>query len=285
LNLWFDLHPTGKRFRKGLIQLRDKKADVSLVNSEGLAIMALRGRGLFDRPIPLRGIGNLGSGEWTTFAIDAKFGIRSFADWKQKRTPLKIVTGYLDDSAVGFLLLELMKRHGIDPEEFRTWGGEFIEGSPGAFAQEQLASGKADAVFQEAIIGDAVNELLRKRPMTFLSVDPDVAKQMQDEFGWPFITAPANTYPNQTTPFLAPDFADWLICVREDMDEDLAYRLAQIVVERRADLDETKSYGSVTFTRFDPYSLDPSKVAKMSIPLHPGAQRYYQEKGLLPELK
>jgi uncharacterized protein len=280
-NFWLDLHPTGTRFRQGLLLLADKKADIALVNSEGLAMMAIRGRGLFDKPIPLRGIANLGSGEWATFAVDAKWGIRSFAELKQKKPPLKIVTGDRDDSASGFLVMELLKRHGIDPQEFRNWGGEFIHGGAGGVAMEHLASGRADAVFQEAIIGEPAIQLFRKRPMTFLSVDPNVAKQMEDEFGWPFVTVPANEYPNQDAPFLAPNFADWLICVREDMDPVFAYRLAQIAIEQRTELEQTRAYGSVTFSPLAPYSLNPMDMVKMSIPLHAGAERYYREKGLI----
>jgi uncharacterized protein len=283
MNLWVDLHTTGKRFRDGLLVLADGKAEISLVNSQGLAMMALKGKGLFERPIPLRGIGNLGSGEWTVFAVDAKHGIKTFADLKERKLPLKILTGYLDDSAIGFLLLDLMKRHGIEPEEFKSWGGEFIQGSPGDFARGQLASGNADAVFQESIIGDEVNALLRKRPMNFLSVEPDVAKAMAEEYGWPFVTVPANTYPGQPEPFVQPDFADWLICVRDDMDEDLAYKLAQIVVEKREDLDTKKAYGSLTFSPFGPRAPELSTVTKFLIPLHPGAERYYREKGMLPK--
>ena len=281
LNLWLDFHTTGTKFRRGLLQLADNQADIALVNTEGLAIMALRGRGLFDRPIPVRGIGNLGTGEWAVFAVDAKYEVHSFAELREKRAPLTIVTGDRDDSASGFLVMELLRRHGIDPEEFLGWGGAFIHGGAGGFATAELVSGRADAVFQEAIIGPAIDALLEERPMNFLSVDPEVAEQIENEFGWPFVTVPANEYPNQDAPFLAPNFTGWLICLREDMDADLAYRLAEIVVQQHEDLEQTRNYGSVTFSPLAPYSIDPNEVAQMAIPLHPGAQRYYEENGLL----
>ena len=281
LDLWLDLHTTGTKFRRGLLQLAANEADIALVNTQGLAQMAIRGTGLFDTPIPLRGIGNLGSGEWAVFAVDAEYDVHSFAELREKQAPVTIVTGDRDDSASGFLVMELLRRHGIDPEEFRSWGGQFIHGGAGGFATAELVSGRADGVFQEAIIGPAVMEFMRETPMNFLSVDPEVAEQLEQEYGWPFVTVPANEYPNQPEPFLAPNFADWLVCVRADMDDDLAYRIAQIVVEQREDLDQRQSYGSVMFTPFAPYSIDPDRAAEMSIPLHPGAQRYYEEAGLL----
>ncbi|MBI3940809.1 MAG: hypothetical protein HY315_08240 [Acidobacteria bacterium] len=287
-SLWLDFHMTARGFRDGLLDLAAGRADASVVNTQGVALMAYRGKGLFQTSIPVRGVAALPSGEWTTFAVDASLGIRSFADLKQKKVPLKITTGYLDgDNAIGFLLLELLRRHGIDPEEFKRWGGQFIEGKP-TFTRDQLSSGKANAIFNEAFAEEDAKEIARRRPLNFLSVEAGVARQMHDEYGWPFVTVPAHTYPGQDAPFLAPDFAGWLIVVREDMDDDLAYRLAKIVVEKRDQREAAANYGGVTF----PGSSNPTpedmtefgrKVSTISIPLHPGAQRYYQEKGFLRE--
>ena len=282
-DFWLDYHLTQQAFRDGLLHLENNKAEISLVNTHSLATMALRGRGLFNRPIPLRAIAALPSYDWCIFAIDEKLGVRSFAELKEKQVPLKIATGFMGgDSAVTFVLLELLKRHGIDPDEFQRWGGQFLEGTS-TTTRERVRSGEADAVFHEAAYNEEWQEIIQNRPMAFLSVDPAVAQQMQDEFGWAFLTVPASHFPGQEQPFLAPDFSDWLITVREDVEEDLAYRLAQIVVEKATELDEVSSYGSITFTGMEPYSIDPVKAIQTSIPLHPGARRYYQEKGLLRE--
>lgn len=279
LSVWFDYYYTGKAFRDGLLLLADRKAEVCLVNSQGVAAMALRGRGLFPRPVPLRAVAALPQHDWCLFAVDAALGVRSFADLREKKVPLKLTTGFLDE-AVGFLALEVLKRHGIAPEEFRRWGGRFVEGTPRT-SRDDLASGKANAVFQEGAYSEESRSLARQRPLAYLSIDRKVAQELREELGWPSLTVPAHHYPGQDQPLLALDFSDWLICVRDDADENLAYQLARIVVEKGEELQRADAGGSsgVPSPSLN-YPLDPQKLPKTSVPIHPGALRYYKEKGL-----
>lgn len=280
LNIWLDYHRTGRGFRDSLLLLADRKAEISLVNSRSVAAMAISGRGLFDKAIPLRAIAALPHYDWSLFAVDAELGIRSFADLREKKVPLRLATGFLDgDSAVGFIALEVLKRHGIDPEEFRRWGGEFLPGG-GSANRSDIRSGRANAVSQEGARGKEWEELARSRPLAFLSLEPEVARQLEDELGFGTLTVPANYYPSQDQPFRAPDFSDWLICVLEDMGEDLAYQLARIVVERREELESQYHQDPPRYSSIN-YPLDPVKLGRTDpVPLHPGAARYYEEKGL-----
>jgi len=145
LTIWFDYYHSGRAFRDGVLLLADRKADICLVNSQGVMNMALRGRGFFEQPVPLRAVAALPQQDWCLFAVDAELGIRSFADLRERKVPLKLATGFLDE-VIAFLALEVLKRHGIDPEEFKGWGGEFLEGTPPT-SREDISSGKANAVF------------------------------------------------------------------------------------------------------------------------------------------
>jgi TRAP-type uncharacterized transport system substrate-binding protein len=63
-----------------------------------------------------------------------------------------------------------------------------------------------------------------------------------------------------------------LIFGRDDMPEDFAYGLAQAYDIHRELFRETHI----------PYSWDPAEVAKTNgLPLHPGAEHYYRERGYL----
>ena len=78
----------------------------------------------------------------------------------------------------------------------------------------------------------------------------------------------------------ALDFSDFLVIVRDDMPDDVAYLLTWCMVERR-DIIEAQC------KHLDPekspltYPLDPAAIAKPSIALHPAAERYYREAGYL----
>jgi uncharacterized protein len=288
LSVWpeFRGNLVGRGFRDGLLRLADRQTDIALINSHGVAAMALKGAGMFEKPIPLRAVAVIPEDDWCVFVVDAALGVRSFKDLREKKVPLKLATGYLDgDSAIGFLALELLKRHGIDPEEFKSWGGQFMSGGPNA-SRAEYESGAADAWFQEAAFPEVLAGTLKKRPAAVLSIDPEVARQMEEELGVASITVPPGTYPGQDQPLIALDFSGFIVGVREDATEDLAYRLARIVVEKREELDRLQQFGPIrVVTAFnvvaEPYAIDPANVAKTTVPLHPGAIRYYREKGLM----
>lgn len=276
-DMWMDYHNISRAFRDGILLVGDGKAEVVFVNTPHLAAMAVAGRGLFDRPVPLRGIGVYPSEDWTVLAVDPKLGIRSFADLREKRYPLKIATGYTDgDNVLPVLLKELLERHGIPLEEFGRWGGQIIGSGPSGAARQAYVEGKADAVFHESGYDDRWLGYMKQRPMTFVGAEPQVVQQMEKEFGWPSVTVPANYYPGQTKPFQMLDFGSWMICVRQDIEDDLAYRIAQIFIEKVQEVDPAKGgFGG------NPQKFDPVTAIQVPIPLHPGAMRYYREKGLL----
>jgi TRAP transporter TAXI family solute receptor len=83
----------------------------------------------------------------------------------------------------------------------------------------------------------------------------------------------ANTYPGQTSP-VASIGALATLMVLESASEDQVYGLVRAVFEN---LEALKQSNPVLA------GLQPTKMVKngLSAPLHPGALRYYREKGLL----
>ena len=286
-DMWMDYHEAGTRFRDGMIALGNGKADIVFANTPHLVDMAYRGVGIFEAPVPLRGIGGYPSDDWINFVVDPALGVKSFADIREKRVGLKISTGKLDgDNVHPFLIMELLKRHGITLEEFKSWGGEILGVGIGG-ARNAYLSGESNAVFYESGYDARWDEQIKKRPMQFISIDPAVAKQMEAEYGWPSNEVRANYYPGQPEEFLALDFGTWAIAVREDLDDEVAYQIARIFIEG---LDQqlpppgVKPGMEKVSGGFGGLAVEfvPSEMIKLPVPLHPGAIRYYREKGLLP---
>ena len=291
-DMWIDYHESGRQFRDGVLRVANHQAEIAFTNPGHLPALAVRGVGLFDKPLPIRGIGNYPSDDWISFAVDPKLGIKSINDIREKKLGLKIATAYMDgDNVMPILLVELLKRHGISQEDFKSWGGEITaqdyRAHPrGISAREAYTSSQVNAVFAESGYDGRWLEDIKKRPMTFIAVDPAVAKQLEADWGWPSRNIRANYYPGQPEPVLALDFTDWSIVVNADMEDDLAYQIAKLFVEKWDDVKGppeikpgmekvTAGYGG------NPKAFVPAEQIKMSIPLHPGAIKYYREKGLL----
>jgi len=289
---WIDYHESGRQFRDGVLRVANHQAEIAFTNPAHTPTLAVRGVGLFDKPLPIRGIGKYPSDDWISFAVDPKLGIKTINEIREKKIGLKIGTAYMDgDNVMPILLIELLKRHGISQEDFKSWGGEIL--APDYFKQprginvrQAYTNGEINAVFAESGYDNNWQENIKKRPMTFIAVDPEVARGLEKDWGWPSRNIRAGYYPGQPEAVLALDFTDWAIVVNEDMDEDLAYNVAKLFIEKWVEVKGppvikpgmervTAGYGG------NPKAFIPEEQIKMNIPLHPGALKYYREKGLL----
>src|ERR1044071_8509347 len=150
--VWLGDHLTAKWFHHGPELLKRGGSDLVLLNTRGLGSMVMRGAGLFKDPFPqLRALATFPHHDWLLFAVDQSLGVRSFAELKAKKPPIRLTTGFLDgDNVIGFHAVELLKRHGIDPDELTSWGGGLIP--TGLSETKRLFEiGEANAICQEGV--------------------------------------------------------------------------------------------------------------------------------------
>lgn len=83
---------------------------------------------------------------------------------------------------------------------------------------------------------------------------------------------PAGTYNNQTEDIQTICMPTYLICDK-DMDEEIVYQIAKL-------MNENKDYLVTQHTCFAAMT-DETVAAGLSIPMHPGAERYFTEVGIL----
>lgn len=82
----------------------------------------------------------------------------------------------------------------------------------------------------------------------------------------------ANTYTGQTEPVQTIGVKAGVIC-REDLDEEAAYQMAKTLYEQAAEMVK----GNAFFADMS----DTSFLVDYTIPVHPGAERFYKEVGLM----
>ena len=136
---------------------------------------------------------------------------------------------------------------------------------------ELIKNRQLDATLQSAGLGVAsIKDLSVSLPITMVSVPESVAETL----GAPFLAAtiPAGTYEGQSADVPTLAITNVLV-THSDVSEETAYQMTKQLFEN---LDEMAAAHAAA------KAISAEKGAMgLPIPLHPGAERYYKEKGLL----
>ncbi|SEB62390.1 hypothetical protein SAMN05216452_2490 [Nitratireductor aquibiodomus] len=136
---------------------------------------------------------------------------------------------------------------------------------------ELIKNRQLDATLQSAGLGVAsIKDLALSLPVTIVSVPNSVAGTL----GAPFIAAtiPAGTYEGQSedVPTLA---ITNILVTHSDVSDEVAYEMTKQLFENLDDMVAAHAAAKAISAENGPKGLP--------LPLHPGAERYYKEKGLL----
>lgn len=138
-----------------------------------------------------------------------------------------------------------------------------------------MKAGELDAVHGMAGIPiAAMADLAKEEPCHLLRyTDEELSRILADSDQYVRVTIPAGTYTGQTED-VATFGVKCLLCVDADMDEDLVYTITKTLQQSIQDL--TEQHPAVAAMAQGSFTCN-----NLPIPLHPGAQRYYEEMGLL----
>lgn len=243
----------------------------------------IEGDAILDSPAKtrLRTLGTLPQTDQLVIAIDASLGLRSLADIRSARPPLRIAAG-LDDGVnmVGFATSRLLEAAGMPRATIASWGGFFIDGEAPWDTIGHAISGRANAVIFEAVMTPYWKELIAARPMNFIPIDDDVLAALERRDLLLRAQVPANRFAGVAQPFSTLDFSDFLLLCRDDLPDDLAYLIAACLCETTDTIEAQYRHLKPSDSPLT-YPLEPKKIARTSVTLHPGAQRYYAEKQLI----
>ncbi len=136
---------------------------------------------------------------------------------------------------------------------------------------ELIKNRQLDATLQSAGLGVAsIKDLALSLPVTVVSVPASVAEKL----GAPFLAAtiPAGTYEGQAedVPTLA---ITNILVTHSDVSDETAYQMTKQLFENLPDMVAAHAAAKAI-------SLE-NGAKGLPVPLHPGAERYYKEKGIL----
>jgi len=242
------------------------KADIAFVLAD-TAYDGFAGQGKFKEKVPVRSLAVLyaNKSQWVT--VEGT-GIARMQDLKSRR----ISTG-APGSGTEIIALRILEAYGIDPEKDVKREKLSVVAVVGDHKDRKI-----EAFFWSGGIPTAaVTDLAATPGMKIRLLDhADAVPALVKKYGPLYVRGviKGRSYPGQEQDCQVADVWNVLV-VNEKMDEKLAHDVVQTLFEKKADLVAVHSEAA---------NLDLSSQLQggSPIPFHPGAARYFAEKGLKP---
>ncbi len=146
-----------------------------------------------------------------------------------------------------------------------------VEYLPFAESVELIKNRQLDATLQSAGLGVAsIRDLATSLPINVVAVPAETVGKI----GLPYlaVTIPAGTYEGQSADVATAAVGNFLV-THDGVSDETVYQMTKLLFEN---LDKLAAAHAAA------KAIDPAKALDgMPVPLHPGAERYYKEKGLV----
>jgi TRAP-type uncharacterized transport system substrate-binding protein len=258
--------------------LANGKASVAWINPSASVTLAYRGTGPFRSRIPLRVIAVFPSWDVMGFAVHESTGITSLTQIRKDRIPLRLSTGPtgkrdLVESPVTFMVHAALKAAGFSIKDIRKWGGKIQAVSRPSHPDRRagIDKGAINAVFDEGIKSWGQSAL--DKGFRYLPIEGPVLKRLKG-MGYRAGFVPKSHFKGMDHDVPTIDFSGWPMVVRADMPNDVAYALCE-AMEARAKVIPTDNFKSLSIAQL----CANDEEAPYDVPLHPGARKFYRERG------
>jgi len=239
-----------------------KEVELALVQSDTLDF-AFNAKEAFKEPLKAMNAVAVLYPEIIQVVVGAASPIKSIADLKGK----KVGVG-APGSGTEANFRQLLDAYGMKKEDVNAQFLSFSE-SAEAYKDKHI-----DAFIVTAGIPNAgIMDVATQNEIRILDIPADVAAKLTQKY--PFLAAvkvPANTYKGQTAEVSTVAVNAVLIC-GSSLSEAMVYNLTKALFENQADLASAHAKGKELNMK--------TAVTGVSIPFHPGAVKYYKEKGLM----
>lgn len=227
------------------------------------------------------------------FALRRDLGIIALGQIRDENAPLRISTGPLHFMhPYGAILDLVLAEYGIEVEDFARWGGSAgssdrqLNVLPEGRADRPdrvslMRSGDLDGVFDEGVMSSTWKAIADTVDLEYLPVDEDVLDRLAANYGIGRGVLPAGRLRGVERDVPTIDFAGWLLYCHTALPEEVVY-YALIGLEETKRQMETLFEPQVPHQGLTELPLDMSRIWQdTALPLHPGAERFYRERGYM----
>ena len=267
-------------FRNHVMQVANKQLSLLWINPNAPLTQGYKGCAPFDKPLPLRAIAVFPSWDAVVIAVHESTGITAIEQIRERRIPLRVSTRDtiappFDEDATMFAVTTMTAAAGFSLDDIRAWGGSIQPVSRPSHPDRAVAirTGTINAIFDEGIL--SWGQLALENGFRFLPVE-GALRQRMTEAGYDMVTVTPARLPALRQPIEVVDFSGWPMIVHAEMPDDVAYALCEAIEARKL---------AIPTDNFKPLDLAQlcsiGEETPRGAPLHPGAERFYRERGYL----
>ncbi len=261
------------------IEVGTRRVDIAYINPSALVAMAHRGKGYYKQKLPLRVLAAFPSWDRIAIVISKHLKVKSLHDVAPRKIPLRVSTRLSGvNNGTYYTISTILSLYGLSFEKIKRWGGK-VQECARPFAPERLkgiAQHSLDAVFDEGISTvDGWLDQGLENGYEVLSLEPDIVKKLE-RMGYTKAILPKARYRQFKGDVLSIDFSGWSLVTHRWLPNKLAYTAVETIDERQSAIpvDDDKPLDMKDLCRS-------TEKCPLQIPLHPGALKYYREKGYL----
>ena len=258
-------------------QVARGEVQVAIINPAGPLALALRGKGPFKNPIPLRAITVIPSPDQLAFAVTERTDMKSLTDIRERRFPLRIsIRGQMDHS-LHLVVKEVLSAAGFSLEDVISWGGQVrydpgLPNSPTRLGAVQR--GEVDMLIDEAVRSWVDRAL--ESDMRILPFDEPLLEQLEG-LGFRRAVILKARYGKLKEDVPTLDFSGFPVYTRVDVPDSIVTSICS-ALEARKEKIPWQEEGPLPLHRM----CRDTPEGPLNIPLHPAAERFWRERGYLP---
>ncbi|HEY3917259.1 MAG TPA: TAXI family TRAP transporter solute-binding subunit [Stellaceae bacterium] len=266
--------------RANLMQVARKELSLLWINPNAPLTQAYKGRPPFTEALPLRALAVFPSWDAVVIAVHQSTGITAIEQIAERRLPLRVSTRapiappFEEDSTM-FAVTSIIAAAGFSLDDIRAWGGSVTAVSRPSHPSrsEAITQGAIDAIFDEGVL--SWGQFALERGFRILPIDGTLRDRVVAA-GYDMNTLTESRIPALRQPVPAVDFSGWPMIVHADMPDDVAYALCEAIEARKLVI-PTDNYRPLDLAQLCASTEETPRGA----PLHPGAERFYRERGYL----
>lgn len=261
------------------IEVGMRRVDIAYVNPAAMVAMAYRGKGYYRRKLALRVLGTFPSWDRIAIVVSKELGVKSLRDIARRKIPLRVSTRLSGvNNATYYTISTILSFYGLSFGKIKRWGGR-VQECARPFAPERLnsiARRSLDAVFDEGVStpGGWLDQAL-ENGYELLALDPEVIMRLE-RMGYSRAVLPTRRYRQLKEDVVTIDFSGWSLVTHRWLPPSIAHAAVAAIDERKGviPVDDNRPLDMRKLCRS-------TEAGPLTIPLHPGARKYYKEKGYL----